>query len=148
MHEIATQERILVLNCIGGNMTNIRVLIVDDEEVFAKNWVKLLARRGYDATYVASGAGAIAAIDKSIFDVILLDLRMPGPNGILTCKEIITRDPNTRIILMSAHADMDDALTAIRLGAWGYLRKPFELDEIIDQIEGACFPKQPIMQSR
>jgi DNA-binding NtrC family response regulator len=129
-------------------MTNIRVLIVDDEEVFAKNWVKLLARRGYDATYVASGADAIAAIDKSIFDVILLDLRMPGLNGILTCKEIIKRDPNTRIILMTAHADMDDALTAIRLGAWGYLRKPFELDEIIDQIEGACFPNQPIMLSR
>ena len=129
-------------------MTNIRVLIVDDEEVFAKNWVKLLARRGYDATYVASGADAIAAIDKSIFDVILLDLRMPGLNGILTCKEIIKRDPNTRIILMTAHADMDDALTAIRRGAWGYLRKPFELDEIIDQIEGACFPNQPIMLSR
>jgi DNA-binding NtrC family response regulator len=129
-------------------MTNIRVLIVDDEEVFAKNWVKLLARRGYDATYVASGADAIAAIDKSIFDVILLDLRMPGLNGILTCKEIIKRDPNTKIILMTAHADMDDALTAIRLGAWGYLRKPFELDEIIDQIEGAYFPKQPIMLSR
>ncbi len=120
----------------------------DDEEVFAKNWVKLLARRGYDATYVASGADAIAAIDKSIFDVILLDLRMPGLNGILTCKEIIKRDPNTKIILMTAHADMDDALTAIRLGAWGYLRKPFELDEIIDQIEGAYFPKQPIMLSR
>jgi two-component system nitrogen regulation response regulator GlnG len=49
---------------------------------------------------------------------------------------------------MTAHADMDDALTAIRLGAWGYLRKPFELDEIIDQIEGAYFPKQPIMLSR
>jgi DNA-binding NtrC family response regulator len=129
-------------------MTNIRVLIVDDEEVFAKNWVKLLARRGYDATYVVSGADAIAAIDKSIFDVILLDLRMPGLNGILTYKEIIKRDPNTRIILMTAHADIDDALTAVRLGAWGYLRKPFELDEIIDQIEGAYFPKQPIMLSR
>jgi DNA-binding NtrC family response regulator len=129
-------------------MTNIRVLIVDDEEVFAKNWVKLLARRGYDATCVASGADAIAAIDKSIFDVILLDLRMPGINGILTCKEIIKRDPNTRIILMTAHADMNDALTAIRLGAWGYLRKPFELDELIDQIEGAFSPKQPIMLGR
>ena len=129
-------------------MTNIRVLIVDDEEVFAKNWVKLLTRRGYDATYVASGADAIAAIDKSIFDVILLDLRMPGPNGILTCKEIIKRDPNTRIILMTAHADMDDALTAIRLGAWGYLRKPFELDGLIDHIEGVFSPNQPIMLSR
>jgi len=110
--------------------------------------VKLLTRRDMMQHTLQVELTLLAAIDKSIFDVILLDLRMPGLNGILTCKEIIKRDPNTRIILMTAHADMDDALTAIRLGAWDIWRKPFELDGLIDHIEGVFSPNQPIMLSR
>jgi DNA-binding NtrC family response regulator len=113
----------------------IRILIVDDEEVFAKNWVKLLSRRGYDATYVLTGSDALAAIGEKIFDVILLDLKMPGMGGLETCKKIVKRDANAMVIVITAHGALDEAFEAIKIGAYGLLHKPFAIDELVAHIE-------------
>ena len=119
-------------------MASFRILLVDDEEIFAKNMSKLLSYRGYKVGYVTNGYGAILEIDKSDFDVVILDLRMPGIDGLATLKGILNRNSQTKVMILTGDGFVDDALDAIKLGAYDYLLKPVEIDELTEKIENAC----------
>ena len=118
-------------------MKGSRILLVDDEEVFAKNMSKLLTNRGYQVTAVNGGQGAIQALEGQSFDVVVLDLKMPGLDGIATLKEINRLGLSTQTLILTGHGSIDTALEAIKLGAYDFLTKPCEIDELVAKIEQA-----------
>jgi len=113
------------------------ILLVDDEEVFTSNMSKLLTSRGYRVTAVNDGDSAVRALQENAYDVVVLDLKMPGMDGITTLKEIQKLGLFTETLILTGHGSIDTALDALRLGAYDYLTKPCEIDELVEKIEGA-----------
>lgn len=118
-------------------MIGSKILLVDDEEVFTANMSKLLSNRGYRVAAVNSGDSAIKALEDDDFDVVVLDLKMPGMDGITTLKEIKKLGLFTETLILTGHGSIDTALEAVKLGAYDYLSKPCEIDELVAKIEGA-----------
>jgi DNA-binding NtrC family response regulator len=118
-------------------MRGSKVLLVDDEVVFTTNMGKLLTNRGYKVTPANSGDAAIQALEKETFDVVVLDLKMPGMDGLATLKEIKKLGLFTETLILTGHGSIDTALEAIKLGAYDYLTKPCEIDDLVGKIEGA-----------
>ncbi|MFZ7128243.1 MAG: response regulator [Desulfobacterales bacterium] len=118
-------------------MIGSRILLVDDEVVFTENMSKLLTNRGYRVQSVNSGDAAIRVMEEEDFDVVVLDLKMPGMDGIATLKEIKKLGLFTQTLILTGHGAIDTALEAIRLGAYDYLTKPCEIDDLVTKIEGA-----------
>jgi DNA-binding NtrC family response regulator len=123
-------------------MPGFRVLLVDDETIFTKNISKLLKNRGYEITAVNSGDAAIRELEQSPVDVIVLDLKMPGMDGIATLKEIIKLGLFAETLILTGHGSIDSALEAMKLGAHDYLTKPCEIDELVTKIEAAWAKKK------
>jgi DNA-binding NtrC family response regulator len=118
-------------------MIGSKILLVDDEVVFTQNMAKLLANRGYVVMAVNSGDAAIQALEEKDFDVVVLDLKMPGLDGITTLREIKKLGLLTETLILTGHGSIDTALEAIKIGAYDYLTKPCEIDELVGKIEGA-----------
>ena len=123
-------------------MTGSRILLVDDEEVFTRNMTKLLTNRGYRVTAVNSGDSAVRTLQDQGFDVIVLDLKMPGMDGIATLKEIQKLDLLTEVLILTGHGSMDSAFKAIEMGAYDYVTKPCEIAELVAKIEAALARKK------
>ena len=113
----------------------IRILIVDDEESFVRSLSFALRTEGMDVTGVHSGEDAFLAVRKQQFDIILLDLRLPGADGMEVLASIQKLDVCIPVIMISAHGDTRAAVQAVKNGAADYLSKPFELDELIHTIK-------------
>lgn len=118
-------------------MIGSKILLVDDEKIFADNMAKLLRSRQYKVTAVYDGESAIKELEKENFDVVVLDLKMPGMNGITTLKEIKKMGLFTETLLLTGHGSIDAAVVAIRMGAYDFLNKPCEIDDLVEKIEGA-----------
>ena len=118
-------------------MKGSRVLLVDDEVVFTTNMSKLLTSRGYRVTAANSGDDAIRALEESDFDVVVLDLKMPGMDGLATLKEIKKLGLFIETLILTGHGSIDSALEAVKLGAYDYLTKPCEIGDLVAKIEGA-----------
>ena len=118
-------------------MIGSKILLVDDEIVFTDNMSKLLTIRGYRVTAVNSGDQAIRLLQEENFDVVVLDLKMPGMDGIATLKEIKNLGLFTETLILTGHGSIDTALDAVKLGAYDYLTKPCEIDELTAKIEEA-----------
>ena len=118
-------------------MKGSKILLVDDEVVFTGNMAKLLTSRGYRVTAVNSGDAAIGCLEETDFDVVVLDLKMPGMDGITTLKEIKKLGLFTQTLILTGHGSIDTALEAVKLGAYDYLTKPCEIDELVGKIEEA-----------
>lgn len=127
-------------------MKGSKILLVDDEVVFTNNMSKLLANRGYRVTAVNSGDAAIHAMEEDDFDVVVLDLKMPGMDGITTLKEIKKLGLFTETLILTGHGSIDSALEAIKLGAYDYLTKPCEINDLVTKIEGAWEKKDESQQ--
>ncbi len=113
------------------------VLLVDDEEIFTRNIAKLLSHRGYRVTAVNSGDAAIRALEEQPFDVLVLDLKMPGLDGIATFREMLKLGLSVETIILTGHGSIDTALEAVKLGAHDYLTKPCEIEELVAKIDSA-----------
>ena len=118
-------------------MKNARILLVDDETVFANNMSKLLNRRGYQVTAANSGDAALQALMNNSFDVMVLDLKMPGMDGVAVLHEMKKLGLFTEVLVLTGHGSIDTALEAIQLGAYDYLTKPCEIAELVSKIEAA-----------
>ena len=118
-------------------MKDARILLVDDEVVFANNMSKLLTRRGYQVKAVNNGDEALRALMDNPFDVMVLDLKMPGMDGIATMQEMKKLGLFTEILILTGHGSIDTALEAIQLGAYDYVTKPVEIAELLSKIEAA-----------
>jgi DNA-binding NtrC family response regulator len=122
-------------------MKGSKILLVDDEAVFTENMSKLLTNRGYCVAAVNTGDAAIQRLEKERFDVIVLDLKMPGMDGMTTLREINKLGLFVETLILTGHGAIDSALEAIKLGAYDYLTKPCEIDELVEKIEGAWTKK-------
>jgi len=118
-------------------MIGAKILLVDDEVVFTNNMTKLLQNRGYFVIAVNNGETAIRELEEKNIDVVVLDLKMPGMDGLATLKEIKNLGLFTQTLILTGHGSIDTALEAIKLGAYDYLTKPCEIDELVDKIEKA-----------
>jgi len=127
-------------------MIGSKILLVDDEEIFTRNMAKLLTTRGYKVTAVNSGDAAIQALEAQPVDVIVLDLKMPGMDGLTTLKEIQKLGLFTQTLMLTGHGSIDSALEAMKLGAYDYLTKPCEIDDLVAKIEGAWKKKDTAVQ--
>jgi len=125
-------------------MPGFKVLLVDDETIFTRNISKLLKNRGYEITAVNSGDAAIRELEQNPVDVIVLDLKMPGMDGIATLKEIIKLGLFAETLILTGHGSIDSALEAMKLGAYDYLTKPCEIDELVAKIEAAWAKKKEV----
>jgi len=117
--------------------TTPRVLVVDDEERFRLTLAKLLTVSGLEVTTLGSGQEALEALRQAPFDVIVLDVRMPGMNGIETLAEIKKINPLIEVIILTGHASVDAAVDIMKLGGYDYLLKPCSLEELTDKIDAA-----------
>ncbi len=128
-------------------MKDARILLVDDEVVFANNMSKLLTRRGYQVKAVNSGDEALRALMDNSFDVMVLDLKMPGMDGIATMHEMRKLGLFTEVLILTGHGSIDTALEAIQLGAYDYVTKPVEIAELLSKIE-AAFERKTIKDKK
>jgi DNA-binding NtrC family response regulator len=115
----------------------VRVLIVDDEVSYAKALSKRLEVRGLTTEIAHSGRAAIQTLRKQDFDVILLDLKMEDVDGIETLKVCKIMDPRLKIIILTGHGGEAEAQKSLKLGAFDYLVKPCDLEDIIKSIRRA-----------
>jgi DNA-binding NtrC family response regulator len=113
-------------------MTSARpaVLVADDDAVARDLLVEVLEREGYRVRAASGGGEAIALAEREVFDVALVDLRMPEPDGLAVLARLVALDPAPAVLILTAFAAMDTTIEAIRRGAYDYLSKPFRLDEI------------------
>jgi two-component system response regulator AtoC len=108
-----------------------RVLVVDDEQNLRHMLQTLLKREGYEPVGVASVEGALKELEDRSYDIIITDLRMPGQSGLDLVDEVRRRNLGTTVVVMTAYGSRDIALEAMKRGAYDYISKPFEADEII-----------------
>ncbi len=106
------------------------ILVVDDDMSVRTTFSSVLRQEGYRVTAVKNGYEAIKAIDKESFDLALVDLRMPGMDGIEVLEKIKTRRPQTRVIIFTGYGSITTAVEAMRKGAADYLNKPFSPHEL------------------
>jgi len=106
------------------------ILVVDDDTGVRTVFSSILIKEGYRVTAVKNGYEAIKVIDEESFDLALVDLRMPGLDGIQVLEKIKSRRPQTRVIIYSAYGSVEDAVEAMRKGAADYLIKPFSPNEL------------------
>ena len=109
-----------------------RVLVVDDELDFMETLVKRLERRGFEVTGVGGGQEALNLLQKERFDVVVLDVMMPGMDGIETLREIKLAWPRTQVILLSGHGGEEMGMRGMAYGAYSYLLKPVALKIIVE----------------
>jgi DNA-binding NtrC family response regulator len=119
-------------------MLTITVLLVDDEVPFVEALGRRLTKRGVKVQGVHSGPEALEALaSHPSIDVIVLDVKMPGLDGIETLKEIKRRHPLVEVIMLTGHATVQSAIDGMKLGAFDYLMKPCEIDDLMAKLEDA-----------
>ncbi len=114
-----------------------RVLVVDDDAAVGPVLRALLKQGGHRATWVSSAAEALATFDAEPFDVILTDLRMPGMDGMGLLEALAERAPDVPVIMLTAHANVENAVEAMKRGAADFLAKPFDRDEVLFTVDKA-----------
>ena len=119
-------------------MEHIRMLLVDDEENFLVSASKVFRRQGITILTAVSGAMALTVIQNNPVDVVILDVKMPGMDGMTTLKRIKSEYPDIKVLLLTGHATTESADEGMRYGASGYLVKPVDLDELLYKAENAC----------
>jgi DNA-binding response OmpR family regulator len=116
----------------------IRVLLVDDEKQFVTNMARILKVRGFDVTTAFDGYQAMDAIKYGGgFDVVVLDVKMPGLDGVAALGEIKKWAPDTEVIMLTGHATLESGTQAMRKGAYDYLMKPCDIEDLVEKIKEA-----------
>lgn len=119
------------------NHKRIKVLFIDDEEAFLNVLTKRLAKRGFHSVSVNSGEAGLHELNLNSFDLVVLDVCMPGMDGIATLKAIKQKWPLIEVILLTGHACVESARQGMDEGAFDYLMKPVELIELVYKLEDA-----------
>ena len=118
-------------------MDNFKILIVDDENDFRETIIKRLRARKIDIEGADSGPKALEMLDAQDFDVIVLDVKMPGMDGIETLREIKLKKPLVEVIMLTGHASVESGIQGMQLGAFDYVMKPVALDDLMDKLRQA-----------
>ncbi len=111
-----------------------KVLIVDDEEVFRTTLVKVLRARGMEVRDAPGGEEALARLRESPVDVVVLDLKMPGLDGLETLKRIVVLQPDVKVVILTGHGTVQSGLEALSHLAFDFLQKPVGTDRLVEVI--------------
>jgi two-component system response regulator AtoC len=118
------------------------ILIVDDDEVMCRTLSDVLEKMSYEVTTVQTGEDALYPLQEGIFDLILLDIKLPDMNGLSVLKKIRKIDSDPFVVMMTAYADVKTAVAAMKAGAYDYINKPFEIEELKLTIKKALEAKE------
>jgi DNA-binding NtrC family response regulator len=119
-------------------MVMFKILVVDDEVDFLETIVNRLKKRSLEATGVISGEEALEAMKKELFDVVILDIKMPGGiDGIEALREMKKIQPLAEVILLTGHASVETSIEGMKLGAFDYLLKPVKFDDLLEKMAEA-----------
>lgn len=119
-------------------VSRIRVLLIDDEELYAESLAKVLTRRGMEVSTARDGKAGLDWLGDKRADVIVLDLKMPGMDGLATLQEIRKRDSMVPVIMLTGHIDLEKVTMALEGGAGDILLKPCPVDSLAAAIENAA----------
>ena len=120
---------------------SIRVLLIDDERIFVESLTKVLKRRGMEVKAAFDGLSALKLLSSEESDVIVLDLRMPGMDGLAVLQEIRAKDSLTPVILLTGHLDIDRVVQIMDKGVALVLLKPCPVETLVSAIENASESK-------
>ena len=112
----------------------IKLLIVDDEVKFLETLARRLEMRGFDVTTAVNGDEALATAKKEKFDLALVDLKMPGMDGDELLARLKAHHKYLEVIILTGHGSLDSAVDCTKLGAFGYLPKPYEIDKLTETL--------------
>jgi DNA-binding response OmpR family regulator len=118
-------------------MAEMKVLLVDDEETFVQTLSERLKMRDLKNDTVYDGEQAIEFVDENEPDVMVLDLKMPGIDGMEVLRRVKKKYPNIQVIILTGHGTDRDEEESRRIGVYDYLKKPVEIEELVDRIKGA-----------
>jgi DNA-binding NtrC family response regulator len=125
-----------------------KVLLVDDEQDFLETLSNRLEMRGLKVSAVTSGEQAVNEAKEQDFDAIVVDLAMPGIDGLETLRRIKADNPNAEIIMLTGHGSIQSGVEAMKLGAGDFLQKPVELSELMEKIGEAKSKKMLVLQQQ
>lgn len=125
-----------------------KVLLVDDEVDFLTILAERLESRGLKVTTVTRGEDAVAKVENEGFDLIILDLSMPGIDGLETLKRIKAKQADAEIIMLTGQASIRTGIDAMKLGAEDFLQKPVNISKLMDKISEAKNKRMLILQSK
>jgi len=125
-----------------------KVLLVDDEVDFLKTLAERLEARGLRVSTAASGETAVANADTEEYDLIVLDLSMPGIDGLETLSRIKARQPNAEIIILTGQGSIKTSIEAMKLGAEDFIQKPVNISELLEKISEAKDKRMLVLQSK
>jgi DNA-binding NtrC family response regulator len=118
-------------------MVKMRLMLVDDEERFLQTTGKMIRKKGVDVLTANSGEACLEMLAKELVHVIVLDVKMPGMDGVETLKQIKQRYPRIEVIMLTGHATADSAVEGLKSGATDYLQKPTSVEDLIAKAEQA-----------
>ena len=127
-------------------MKHKNVLLIDDEEDFAEALAKRLKARAFTVDIASRGVTALEKVKERDYDAVLLDLAMPGWDGIETLKRLKEEKPNLQVILLTGHATVSKSVEAMKLGAVDLVEKPAALDDLLEKIEAAMERKKDLRE--
>ena len=123
-------------------MEKMRIMLVDDEERYLQTTRKLIEKKGYQVLTALSGEEALEKLKPQNVHVVILDVKMPGMDGNQTLKAIKTLYPLVEVIMLTGHGTMDSAIDGLKSGAFDYLVKPADIDDIIEKAMEAFEKRQ------
>jgi len=128
-------------------MDEMRIMLVDDEEGFLSTTRNVLERKGINVSTAASGSEALEKLTQEKIDVVVLDVKMPGMDGVSALKAIKSRHSSVEVIMLTGHGTVESALEGLRSGASDYLTKPIDIDELVAKAEEA-FARRKYLEER
>ncbi len=129
-------------------MNTEKILLVDDEEEFISVLAERMQARGVKVDAVTSGADAIERAKETFYDAVILDMAMPGMDGIETLKHLLAVNPDLQVIFLTGKATLEKAVEAVKLGALDFLEKPVKFDALLDKIKDAKEKKILLVEKR
>jgi len=123
-------------------MEEMRIMLVDDEERFLSTTRKLIEKKGMPVVTASSGAEALEKLRMESVHVVVLDVKMPGMDGIETLKEIKRQFPLVEVIMLTGHGTVESAVDGLKSGATDYLTKPTDINELVDKAREAFEKRQ------
>lgn len=124
-----------------------KLLIVDDDLAVRTVIARKMQAEGYHCTLAATAREALEKVAAQHFDLVLLDVKMPGMSGMDVLPDIVAQSPDTAVVMVTAIADVQTAVEAMRLGAYDYMTKPFNLDDLVNKVQRALERRRLIQEN-
>lgn len=125
-----------------------KILIVDDEKVIRESVSLVLTEEGYETEMASNGSEALKFLNEQDYDILITDLKMPGMDGIELIKKSMKICPQTSVIIITAHASVESAIESLRIGAFDYILKPFDFDDLILKVQRLLKHKELALENQ